>query len=257
MGGREVKIRFLFLLLEASTGLAVTVGANNGVSLVLSTPVLVGGGRNTSREHGASQNSGCVLGVGGILGVDVVVCVDEDAVADSVTSLEATLDSVGQLVGNVGRVLSGGTDYLAVVHSTVGGGGVVGVLYLIGQGTDGTSGGGRGSGSWWHGARLVSGRPADRSVPGVPPCALGFVATVPVRNCVPKSRGGLESNARPSTGLRPSNPWDTAGSVVGLLAGGSAEEGDAGPGEGAFVEGLGDGAGGRSEGGSDQADDSD
>jgi len=110
-----------------------------------------------------------VLGEVVLLVVGVVVGVDKDTSFDTITGLQALVNSVGESVGHVGSILSGGTDSLThpvsvggdelvvEVLDLVGGTGTYRVLVWIfgtGRGAGGGSGGGWGSGRWGdHGGR--------------------------------------------------------------------------------------------------------
>jgi len=111
-----------------------------------------------------------VLGQVGLLSVGVVVGVDEFTAFDAITSLETLVDRVGESVGHVRVILSGGTDSLAEPVTVGSNELVVEVLDLVGGASAdrvgvwvvGTSRGGRrgsgrssgrSSGRGWDGSR--------------------------------------------------------------------------------------------------------
>ena len=147
----------------------------------MSTKVVVLFGTHALGEHGASQHTWGVFRDVLLSSVSVVVGVDEFAALDTVASSQTVVDSIGEGVGHVRRILGGGADGLTLQMAVGSNDLVVEVLDLVGEVTDRLVARLGGLASPWEIGKLVSTEADVQAESGKDRLAFDGVSTIPER----------------------------------------------------------------------------
>jgi hypothetical protein len=147
----------------------------------LSTKVVVLFGTDALGEHGASQNTWCVLGDVLLLRIRIVVGINKGAALDTVTSFQTVVDGGGEGVGHVRWILGGGSDGLTLPMAVRSDDFVILVLNLVVEFTDRVIARLGRFASPWEIGELVSTEADIQAESGKDRLALDRVSTIPKR----------------------------------------------------------------------------